>query len=670
MSIYLLQKNLRLWGVLSVIIFSLGITMTAHAQNADEQASEGASEEIEMRAEPQVITEGAPAIVQGFVEVTSAEDDATFDLMVSGKKSGNVTAVSGSGQAAFASVDFFGVVPEAFEEEFAKNKDITTLCKKRDNSEDLDQWCDGSERVTVEVDADSAVQVPFIVRLPQEAKDAEVFIVRVASDEEAGSSEIIDAINLTYTAPEEKIFAADIAELKAKRAFGIYNFLRWIGNGTRDAYDIDVIVENTGTEDVTYTVEILREKDGEESVVASAENVIMPEKKTSESFPSIVVPRIGTVSFFARLTYETPDGSESIVTDKAVLSFLPIKEIISAALLVISALAVWRWLAVRKRKMAQDHGYSPEESYVEESPQMQAYKQKSKRSEGDGNTSVAQMQSQQLHAVGENRAMVQSRQVPRVQGVQHVEQPIVREQKRYEATISQEVQQNHGQPMNQERVQSRPNAAMDLDWMREDEGVFSDAMQSQERSTNMRVGAFVIVLLGLCGVVAAIAISKSAFFQPKPETISIEDATKGVADDQQIEDAEEKGEDTPKVSDEKKEEQVPEPEPETAKEEVVEKKASTDVSPETLTVQVLNGGSRAGYAGQITEAVAAKKYKTKSPQNASNTHTAVTIYHREGAQATAQALAGNVPELKKIVFEESEAVVERYSADLVLVLSE
>ena len=143
-----------------------------------------------------------------------------------------------------------------------------------------------------------------------------------------------------------------------------------------------------------------------------------------------------------------------------------------------------------------------------------------------------------------------------------------------------------------------------------------------------------------------------------------------MADDQQIEDAEEKGEDTPKVSDEKKEEQVPEPEPETAKEEVVEKKASTDVSPETLTVQVLNGGSRAGYAGQITEAVAAKSYKTQSPQNASNTHTAITIYHKVGAQATAQALAENVPELQKIVFEESESVVERYNADLVLVLSE
>ena len=134
------------------------------------------------------------------------------------------------------------------------------------------------------------MQVPFIVRVASGAEDAEVFIVRVARDEddEAASPEIIDAVTLTYIAPEEKVFAVDIAELKAKRTFGIYNFLRWITNGTRDAYDIDVIVENTGTEDVTYTVEILREKDGEESVVASAENVIMPEKKTSESFPSSV----------------------------------------------------------------------------------------------------------------------------------------------------------------------------------------------------------------------------------------------------------------------------------------------------------------------------------------------------------------------------------------------
>ncbi len=684
------------------VAFSFVFAVMMYGTDTRAQTASAEENEWGMVIEKPEINSAPGSLAQGLVTIAVPKesvvgDDVTVFLDLSGAKDVR-SALSSNVKKVLSSLRFYAAVPEDYSEDFAKDNNIEALCKKRDDSEDLDAWCDGVAQLEISLEEASdagKIRVPYTVRIPADATSAAAFFTLSNSAQGDTTDSTLSSAALLYKPPQKKIFAADIHELKLRRSLSAYNFVGWMRNGFQESYDVDVTIASRGTEKIPYTITIVREVDDRADLENSAKNEIASgEKMNQEFFPGIAVPRIGSAAFYARLTYETPDGEKSVVTDKATVSLLPIKEVLSViGLLLVGFAGLGLFKGLRQRKQLdstsgdalfeQDSdydqdpqtrdGHGQEGSFVHkqravrENAQHTGYREnvggQQQRVMGNGVNSDLAIAKSSDYARGESRSVEAQR--PPLQSVRLGEQ-----QNRHVSMQAQPTREfNQGRQDQFHTPPKNDGQAIDIDWMREDEGVFADAMRLQERRSNIRVGAFAIVLLGLCVFAAIATLGKTFLFNSSnKDVVSLEDVTTdSVETPIQNQDPVENESDVDDVKDEKNEsvkvvEQavVPEvPEKEVAQEKVV---------PGSITVQVLNGGSRTGYAGEITQTVAAKQYKALPAKNASQKYKNFIVYHRKGDLVSAQALVDAIGSLSGVVFEESEAVLTKYSADLVVVL--
>ena len=228
---------------------------------------------------------------------------------------------------------------------------------------------------------------------------------------------------------------------------------------------------------------------------------------------------------------------------------------------------------------------------------------------------------------------------------------------------------------------------IDIKWMHEDEETFSEAMQDEVRAINFKIKIFVAVMIGLIGLVGYWFYQYGMKEEVLKETSSINDLLAGNGDvEENDSDENENTKNNGEQQDDEMSSESDEAESE-AKTDVIEEvdsqendsndsnDGSSDVSedgtvkPSEISVQVLNGGAKPGIAGDLTNLLKNKLYKTKSAINAKNNVEGVVVYYKSGLDKEIGELSKSIPQVYGATkLEESDEVVKKYGVDVIIVV--
>ncbi|MEA3322869.1 MAG: LytR C-terminal domain-containing protein, partial [Patescibacteria group bacterium] len=205
--------------------------------------------------------------------------------------------------------------------------------------------------------------------------------------------------------------------------------------------------------------------------------------------------------------------------------------------------------------------------------------------------------------------------------------------------------------------------AIDIEWMKDDEDVYSEEMQTQKKKLNVRfivitIAIIVIVGLGSWWIITWFlntqqeeSVSVDTLIQQQEQNVN--------ADESESENVTGEGADEDTKQDGTGENNGDE----------VDESGSVTIKPEDTMIQVLNAGAQSGVAGTVTNDFGEKDYQTKSAQNAQNNHEGVVIYYAPDKKDGLDAVSDLVSEeYGTQTHEESGDVTEKYGADFVIVL--
>ncbi|PID52314.1 MAG: hypothetical protein CR972_02455 [Candidatus Moraniibacteriota bacterium] len=233
--------------------------------------------------------------------------------------------------------------------------------------------------------------------------------------------------------------------------------------------------------------------------------------------------------------------------------------------------------------------------------------------------------------------------------------------------------------------------AIDIEWMRDDEIAYMEEMEVQEKKTNRKFIAVIVISVLIVGIVIWYGV---VWFMEKnkgEESVSVDT----LITEQSAEKEKKKEEmnasqvEAPKVESdvsddhEKKEENNlenlqdnnPDKEEVTAKESDIKEteegqdKESVSENNKEVSVQVLNAGAPTGAAGAVSSEIKKAGFTTKAAQNAQNDYENVVIYYKKNLEDVAKKIGVEIDEkygVQKV--EESDDVAKKYGVDIVVVL--
>jgi LysM repeat protein len=216
------------------------------------------------------------------------------------------------------------------------------------------------------------------------------------------------------------------------------------------------------------------------------------------------------------------------------------------------------------------------------------------------------------------------------------------------------------------RPSSEPTLrAIDIEWMRDDEEIYSEEMEQQQKKTNIRFFA----MMGIGGIVIIAAmwfVGGWVLQQYQKDTVSVEELIQLTdTEDSVMVDQDEYANHGNENSDEDQNIEEDNNDGESAPEEVV----ANIVEPSEITMLVLNGGAQTGAAGTVSQIFTEKGYDVKDPQNAQNAYSDVTVYYATSAKDHAEKIISDISaQYGEQTLEESNDVVQRYDVDIVIVL--
>jgi len=185
--------------------------------------------------------------------------------------------------------------------------------------------------------------------------------------------------------------------------------------------------------------------------------------------------------------------------------------------------------------------------------------------------------------------------------------------------------------------------AVDIEWMQDDEEVYSEEIQLQRKKLNTRFIMLSLLIIAIIGFVVWRGvdwflkkndnknISVQTLIEEGEKTKEVkqntqEDGNKNNEKDDSEEMAMEGGKDLENEQDKKND--------------VEQKKSNVPV--EDITVQVLNAGAQVGAAGDVTKAFAKSGYQTITARNAKNDYKGVVIYYRSDKKDNIDMVAKEV----------------------------
>ncbi len=212
--------------------------------------------------------------------------------------------------------------------------------------------------------------------------------------------------------------------------------------------------------------------------------------------------------------------------------------------------------------------------------------------------------------------------------------------------------------------------AIDIEWMKDDEDVYSEEMQTQKKKLNVRfivITTIVVIVVGLgswwiitwfLGTQQEESVSVDTLIEQQDQNVNADGSEQEGMTDGGVESDEgaEQGETEENNGD-------------GADESGDAEGNGTTVNPADTTIQVLNAGAQSGVAGSVTNDFKAKDYQTKSAQNAQNDHSGVVIYYASDKKDGLDTVSTLVLEdYGTQTHEESNEITEKYGADFVIVV--
>jgi len=215
--------------------------------------------------------------------------------------------------------------------------------------------------------------------------------------------------------------------------------------------------------------------------------------------------------------------------------------------------------------------------------------------------------------------------------------------------------------------------AIDIEWMQDDEAVYSEEIQSQRKKLNVQ---FIIISILVMIIIGLITWWGVTWFleQNNNEDVSVQTLIEeDLKTDADMESVNNESKDTDMQIEEDLTVEETEDANETENQEDVnseDKQLGEESAPVgEITIQVLNAGAKIGIAGDVTEAFATKGYKTIAAQNANNDYNNVVIYYSSDKEKYLDVVSKEVLEKYGIQkHEKSDEVTKKYSADFVVVL--
>lgn len=612
------------------------------------------------------------------------------------------------------------------------DKNIVLFCQKNGENVDVQGWCNGSDSVSITLEAKKKVEIPAVIDIATGEIDHNAQFVVTDLNENKG---IVGSAEMMYHVPDKNIAQLVLQGFVLQRANNIFDVEQWINAGLRNKYTTKFVVKNSGTEDVNYTYCAIVQSLWIGEDVNFCNDAIIVYNGKQEHDIDITVPRFGKVQIVGQIQYNDQNNyAQEQKSEPIELIVWPVQLVLIILFCIcfcVICVLIYKYIINknmfgRKKKKKKTNNYTG--TYVVSSTDniisiAQSYgvpwKEMAKINEIDppyilipgetisvpvngddveANENVPEKPVESVNPVEQknevNGEVPMQSSIPEKQKTSQMNQDVnvgavatVQQVQKQEDQMQK--QQNQTVPQNETMPPQSQNAdmtqapkrkvmyaapentlakpasepttrAIDIEWMKDDEDVYSEEMQTQKKKLNVRfivITVIIVIIVGLgswwimtwfMGTQQEEGVSVDALIEQQDQNMNTEGNAESSENNEQGES--EEGDDEADESDDAED-------------------GDTTINPEDITIQVLNAGAQSGVAGTVTNDFKEKNYQTKSAQNAQNDHSGVVIYYASDKKDGLDAVSALVSEgYGTQTHEESNDVTEKHNADFVVVV--
>ncbi len=601
------------------------------------------------------------------------------------------------------------------------NNDVALFCGAKHDDTNVQAWCEGVESIPVKILANSFVEVPIVMHIADDAKDhvAEIIVKKNEGSEIIGHKEIV------YKVPDKNITSIELKEFLLQKTSNIFDIVGWTKAGLRDQFNSNIVVENTGTEQIEYEYCVNIESLWIDETVDFCNDSIIESADIKNHNDIISVPRFGKVRIIGSIKY-VDKADEIRAQESAPIEFIiwPVQLffiLVAGICFYFICVLLYKYLIknmfgfkkIKKEKnkytgtyvvkdadniisIAQKHDMpwkelakinDIESPYILISgetisvPSEEGDSDVEKTSEGDVSqeevnetkidSDVVQNGESMDMGVGSKPGSVamaaqQSKKQQSAQEKTPAQQDVTKNVKMDEGEKKKKI--IYASPKNMlAKPSSEPTTrAIDIEWMREDETMYSEEVQIQRKKMNVRfimVSTLIIIVVGLAtwwGITWFLN-------QNDEDVVSVDTLIEESADNVQQETTEHNDEEIIESAESEESQDIEQTEVVDGEQLAVEEVESK--SKENIIVQVLNAGGKVGAAGAVTNTFEQEGYKVLAAENAENDYEGVVIYYDPSVKSESDSVSSIVSEdYGTQKQEESKGVTDKYNADFVVVL--
>jgi hypothetical protein len=613
------------------------------------------------------------------------------------------------------------------------NNNVILFCEKyAAKEENVKIWCKGNDTIDVSLKARESVEILAVVDIDDKAQSGSTQFVLMTDNN------ILDDLQLVYKIPKKNVISLIIDRIVLEKEFDKFDFKEWIDANFQEKYKVNILIKNNGSETTNYkycvdVVSVLTKEH-----VSFCKDAIINYGDVKNHNLEITVPRFGGVEIIGYLKYEDENGkikeqrSESIefVSFQVQLAIMFIIIICSCVVcILLYKYTIKNMFGFKKKKkqdkkkntelyvvkdtdniisIAQVYGVSWKElakfndiqpPYIlisGETIEVPVQKKVTTESEVESEVESEQKtQNEQTQVSVDANMDMTAKQVKQQQSTMIEDETVITDdtivQKEKVNNVNNDAKNKienkkaeknimYASPKNMlTQTASEPTTrAIDIDWMREDEVIYKEEMQTQEKKMKTRFTLISVVIVIVIGL--AIWWGVTWFMsQQNQQNVSVDNLIENqesvtISETEKLEVNEtEQDVQTDIVTNTQTEENVEElNENIEQSEDTSNDDANNDTelnSKENIIIQVLNAGSQVGAAGLVTNDFKEKGYKTTTAQNAKNDYNGVVIYYKAENKDVLNDVSAIVDsKYGQQTNEESDDVTNKYNADFVVVL--
>ncbi|MCK4635651.1 MAG: LytR C-terminal domain-containing protein [Candidatus Moranbacteria bacterium] len=636
----------------------------------------------------------------------------------------------------FNTLFYFDAPPEKYQNLLKDNGgNITILCDENKANNDkafddkaLKKWCEGDRSTTLTVKAGTSEHIPFTIKISQDAQNHQAYVTAVLEDKY--DDKVLAQEKLIYQIPVEKVEVGEVKfeSFTFKRSFSLFNIIPWWKAGRREEHLAEFVVDGDDNLEVSHQTFVKVKSSDKEKFYKL--DVITKAGESNIYNIKVLMPWFGKVEILGGIKMGEGEKVQEFVSEKITYFIIPVREIIAVLLILSFALIMmWRkkedlsnvvggisWVKYKIKQndniMSVSYRYgiswkeliyknkiNPPYTLISGNVIMvpprpkkvfkNTFMQNKNYFENQGKKSVQkksflnQIKVNVKGEDGKNVSQMAEQNISERKSVNNRESNFRDSTKsstvRSTENLNREKSSRNIDLRNQQQSVNGgvPKRGMDIRWMHEDDDAFDDAMQDEVRAINFKIKIFIVVIIGLLGLVAWWFYQYGMSNELSTNKSSINDL---LASDNQEEtdnetdnEVEKEVDENEKTNENDDQSNVDSNNPDSESVEDDNDKAESDandlVIPSEISVQVLNGGAKSGIAGDLTNIFKNKNYQIKTAANANNNVAGVVVYYKSGLDKEVMVLAKNISSgYGEVRLEESDDVAKKYGVDVIVVV--